>query len=359
MSVTRIALFLGFSLLSYQGLQYTTGDKLQDYSMGSTIGGQFFTALHLLLLVDPIKQYRHVRDTDDPRTRPLLKRVYWTGCIIHSPRGIGWNYQVGLIKLVTPHVPPRPRSTRWYFIASRILRALACFLVIDAAQTFIHTNSLFLHAHDTKVSITSQSLLFRCLNIIAWISTPLAGVRMQYYMISAVNVSLGLSVPGDWPDPYGNWSDAYTVRNLWGRTWHQMMRRYISSVGKAVTQVAGFKKGTLLSAYTQLLVGFIVSGVMHSFGDAMVGWQYLGASFPFFVMQPFAIIAEDIIIGLARRFDCQLPPKVCYALGYTWVLAWSMFSFPFYIDWAVKAGLGSSELLPISPIRMVLQGLRK
>ena len=88
---------------------------------------------------------------------------------------------------------------------------------MDTAQTFIHTNPLFGRSADfEKVSITCQGLLYRCLNIIAWMSTPHVGVRMQYYQISAISVALGFSTPADWPDPFGKWSAAYTVRNLWG-----------------------------------------------------------------------------------------------------------------------------------------------
>ncbi|KAG5714972.1 hypothetical protein E4T56_gene5371 [Termitomyces sp. T112] len=344
---TRVAFFVVFALVCYQGLQYTTGDKMQDYSMGSTIGGQFFTALHLLLLAEPIRHYRHFSDHDDPSTRSLFKKVYWTACIIHSPRGIGWNYQ-------TPYVPDRPTIQRGFFIVTRTIRAVACLLIMDAAQVFIHTNPLFSGSTTGKASIASQGILYRCLNIMCWMSTPHAGVRMQYYQISAFSVALGFSTPADWPDPFGDWSAAYTVRNLWGRTWHQMMRRYLSEIGKTVTQFVGFKKGSLFSSYTQLLVGFIVSGMMHSFGDAMVGWKHLGASFPFFVVQVLGIIAEDTVIGIASRLGKRPPKEISRTLGYVWVFSWSMISFPLYIDWAVAAGLGSCKILPFSPIRTML-----
>ncbi|KAK0463766.1 membrane bound O-acyl transferase family-domain-containing protein, partial [Desarmillaria tabescens] len=325
----------GFALLCYKGLQYTTGDKLQNYSMGSTIGGQFFTALHLLLIVEPIRQYRHLTDIDDPRTRPLLKRVYWAGCIIHSPRGIGWNYQ-------TPHDPDRPTMKRGSFIISRVLQ---------------------------RVNYISR-IFIPLPKIVAWMSTPYAGVRIQYYFISAISVALGLSTAADWPDPYGRWSDAYTVRKFWGRTWHQMMRRmgafcysckqilnneqYLSPIGKVVVQASGFEKGTWISSFTQLSVGFFVSGAMHSFGDAMVGRKHFGASFPFFIVQVVAIVAEDFVIDLTGRLGKRPSTKVSYIISFAWVFSWSVISFPLYIDWAVRAGLGSCEILPVSPIRAAL-----
>lgn len=87
---------------------------------------------------------------------------------------------------------------------------------MDAAQTFIHTNPLFSGSPSEleNALISSQGLPYRCLNIVAWMLTPYAGIRLQYYLISAISVMLGLSMPADWPAPYGRWSEAYTVRRF-------------------------------------------------------------------------------------------------------------------------------------------------
>ena len=41
---------------------------------------------------------------------------------------------------------------------------------------------------------------------------------LKFYceLASLVAVGLGLSRPEDWPDTFGSWSDAYTLRRLWG-----------------------------------------------------------------------------------------------------------------------------------------------
>ncbi|KAG7448101.1 uncharacterized protein BT62DRAFT_753427 [Guyanagaster necrorhizus] len=346
----RVIYLLGFVGLTYRGLQYSTGpDKMQDYAMGSTLGGQLFTAIHLLLLAEPIIQYRHFSDTDDPQKRSFLRRVYWAACIIHSPRGIGWNYEVS-------HVPPRPAVSHGSFICSRLFRILVFFFFIDAAQTFRRINPLFSLSDAVleTASVTSQGFLLRCPNIIAWMAIPYAGVQLQYHLISVISVALGFSMPSDWPAPYGRWSDAYTVRDFWGRTWHQMLRRYASSIGKFVSQAAGFKRGSFGSSYMQLIMGFCVSGLMHIFGDAMVEWRYLGSSLSFFLAQPVAIVTEDAVIGIFRRADMKLHPLVCRSIGYAWVFAWLNMSFPWYIDWALRAGLGRGDLLPVTPLWSLL-----
>ncbi|ETW77548.1 hypothetical protein HETIRDRAFT_51982, partial [Heterobasidion irregulare TC 32-1] len=155
-------------------------------------------------------------------------------------------------------------------------------------------------------SITSQGPLLLYVNIVAYMCTPYGMMNMQHSLILAVNVALGISHASAWPDPYGSRVDAYTVRNFWGKTWHQMMRRYISFIGRFFSSLFRFQRGTPLSSYTQLYIGFIVSGIMHTAGgDAMVGYKYLGASLPSFLVRPLAITLEDLVIASASKAGFQ------------------------------------------------------
>jgi hypothetical protein len=91
--------FSAISLLFYsnvKALSYTTGDGLQDYAFGSTLLTQLFTAIHLLWLTNPLVEFRHKNDVVPPSEQPWLKRLWWSFCVNHGPRGIGWNYQVYL-----------------------------------------------------------------------------------------------------------------------------------------------------------------------------------------------------------------------------------------------------------------------
>ncbi|KAG6918897.1 hypothetical protein DXG01_010552, partial [Tephrocybe rancida] len=288
----RIGLFFLCALLSYHGLNSTTGDKMQDYS------------------IEPLREYRHSTDVgdDEPRKRSFGRRFYWAGCVLLSPRGFGWNYQVS-------NVPAAPSLNRGRFVISRIFRVIALFLIIDAGQTFIHTRAMFLVSDEELqyASITSHGLLFRFLSILAWMSGGYAGIRVHYDLASTLSVLLGLSKPADWPEPFGSWKEAYTVRNFWGRTWHQMLRQFLSSFGTATTKFFGFRKGTNLSSYTQLFVAFTISGILHCFGDAMA----------------VAITAEDVIIAVAKRSGL-FGKKTSWttAIGYAWVVAWFMMSVP-------------------------------
>lgn len=133
----------------------------------------------------------------------------------------------------------------------------------------------------------------------------------------------------------------------------------LSSIGKSIARAVGAQPGTTISSYLQLYTAFIVSGLVHSAGDAMVGTDQFGASFMFFLVQAIAITGEDCVVGAARKAGWTTSSPALRAAGYVWVWCWFVYSAPLTVSWQVVAGLGKSEVLPISPIRYVLQALGK
>ncbi|CCM05391.1 uncharacterized protein FIBRA_07607 [Fibroporia radiculosa] len=177
---------------------------------------------------------------------------------------------------------------------------------------------------------------------------------MQYCLLAAISVAVGWSLPREWPNVYGQWSDAFTVRRFWGRTYHQLLRRYTSSFGKMFCRLLNLQPGSWASSYTQLYVGFAVSGLMHCAGDFMVSPSLLGASFPFFAAQAVAISLEDAVIDIAKRTDMKWPELLVRGLGYAWVFAWLSLSVPWYINWSVKAGVIDTDRVPFSLITLLV-----
>lgn len=99
-----LSTYLGYLLysISTHTSQYRTGYVWIDYSMGSGLGFCVFNALHMLVFVDPLKEFRY--KNDDSRVGPSglewPKRVYWVWRAVVSLRGIGWNYQASSCNFV-------------------------------------------------------------------------------------------------------------------------------------------------------------------------------------------------------------------------------------------------------------------
>ncbi|TFY75037.1 hypothetical protein EWM64_g8975 [Hericium alpestre] len=200
----------------------------------------------------------------------------------------------------------------------------------------------------------AQGAPMRVVNILAFMSSPYALLNLQYSVLAMVGVGFGVcgSQVQDWPELFGRWADAWSVRQFWGRTWHQLIRRYTGDAGKALVSLFGFQRGTNASAYTQLYTAFLLSGLMHAGGDYMVTPAAFGSSIPFFVMQAVAITLEDGVIALGRRAGLRDGPA-WRALGYCWVVAWFWWSVPSFVDWSLARGVGRSQALPLSLVESV------
>ncbi|TFY61677.1 hypothetical protein EVJ58_g4372 [Rhodofomes roseus] len=170
-------------------------------------------------------------------------------------------------------------------------------------------------------------------------------------------VALGFSLPRDWPEVYGRWSDSYTVRRFWGRTYHQLLRRLTAGIGKACCRVLGLQPGSWASSYTQLYIGFAISGLLHCGGDLMVNPSLFGSSFQFFISQAIAITFEDAVIGIIRRTGVKFPRSLAHLIGYSWAIVWLCVSAPWMINWTLKAGIIDTNRIPISLIDRVAPNL--
>ena len=95
------------------------------------------------------------------------------------------------------------------------------------------------------------------------------------------------------------------------------LQQLTAGFGKASCRALGLQSGTWQSRYTQLYVGFAVSGLLHCGGDLLVdpSHKLFGASFPFFFSQAVAITFEDAVIALVRRSGVKVPQVLARAVS--------------------------------------------
>ncbi|KAJ4492348.1 membrane bound O-acyl transferase family-domain-containing protein [Lentinula lateritia] len=229
--------------------------------------------------------------------------------------------------------------------------------------------------HGANDSIGSLPYLQRVVCVATWFLGGYAGIRFYYFTVALVCVGLGVSDPQNWPEAFGSWKEAYSVRNFWGKTWHQFIRRFCVYPGRKLAEMIGVAPKSLIAASIQIYVAFFVSALMHSLGDYMVGRDYVGISFRFFCLQPFAITFEELVkitalrLGLKNKLSkpSTLPARgstsanasatVKRVVGYMWVVWWFTTTAPFLIDPAMQAGFHRELIFPRSPIRSVVNVL--
>ncbi|KAI8990716.1 membrane bound O-acyl transferase family-domain-containing protein [Trametes punicea] len=345
--LTAAASYYYYTLIAH----HTTGQgPIHDYSIGSVIGGYWAALFIFLWLCDPMKEWRWRGVKHAPADYPFLKRIYYAACIVCNARLIGWSAQVANVP------PPTASSSRAQFLRHRFPRMLLMFVLLDFAESYWHLQPLFplLGTDAFPTGWRGCVMRFQCL--FAVFLTTYANLNLSHILLSMFCVATGLfnGNPADWRPLFGSWTDAYTLRRLWGKTWHQYMQRYFTIAGRALASALGFKKGTIGSRYTQLFTAFALSGLIHVAGDVMVGPSEVGKSMWFFLANAAAIAVEDTVI----KAGCRLlglrpePTRWWKGLGYLWVIMWCYMLAPLYVNWMVHLpGVIDEAFLQFSIVR--------
>ncbi|KAK3369343.1 hypothetical protein B0T24DRAFT_632411 [Lasiosphaeria ovina] len=144
------------------------------------------------------------------------------------------------------------------------------------------------------------------------------GMVMQFDVVAAVGVGLGLSEPEDWPPLFGSLADCYTVGNVWGRFWHQYIRQPSLGVSHYLIRALHIQPHSQLAYFTHLATAFVISDFFHvlSVGSVSPGFLPLSSLVAhmsrFFLVQPLATAAESIVMRLYAR---HVQPRLLPSLG--------------------------------------------
>ncbi|KAF9226390.1 hypothetical protein BS17DRAFT_777171 [Gyrodon lividus] len=313
------ACFIVSGLVAISMALVRTGNGYLDYLLGSSLFTCGVDGI-FLLLANPLHSFRSEKDTIPAYELPFLQRFVWVVCMCHCPRGVGWSFKVN-------HVPPASTRSRASFVTWWLLRAVVQYTIFEAALVYSRYNPPF----TSSATIVAQPYVMRCISVIAFVARTYAGVNCLYFIAAAITVAAGLYEPRSWPDVFGRWRDAYTVRRFWGRTWHQLLRRFLGGIGNATTRAIGVSPRSRCSLLLQVLIAFFISGLVHVAGDVMLDMSRAGASFRFFLLQPIAIIAEESVISVASFVGIR-KSLLTRLVGYAWVFIWLSICAPPWLD---------------------------
>ncbi|KAG0707909.1 membrane bound O-acyl transferase family-domain-containing protein [Suillus ampliporus] len=325
--------FLIISPSVFVNLNIDTGVGYVDYGLGSAIATYAMHGFYLLLLARPLKNFKFIEKRNEKVHRVWWKRLLDVVYVMHSPRGVGWNYQV-------TNIPAAPRQPRHLFALRSSVLAAYHAVLFDVARLYIWYNPAF-----SSATIGTRGYVARYADSAAFIGLTYCSLNAAYFAMAAGSVALGLHEPRMWPNLFGTWLDAYTVRRLWGKTWHQTMKWFLSPIGKVTSSVLGFKPGTSGSSFAQLYVAFFLSGLVHTGGDIVLSGSSTSPasrtffSMPFFLSQAVAITFEDVFIRIAKRLGVKYSVWT-RALGYVWVAAWLGWCVPTLVENMIRAGGG-------------------
>lgn len=284
-------------------------------------------ASDLILFSEPQISFRREGQRKPVCEMALFERLYWAASLAFDWRGVQWSCQIS--NLQRSHLP------RWAFVRSKLYRVITVYLLRDIVFFCLHRNPAFNRIDGERFG--AHGFLWQTWNVLLFWFCVGASLYIAHSVASAIAVAVGLSEPRDWPDFFGPWLRTTSMRQFWGKTWHQMMRRPVTGAGKYLARnVLKFRAGSALSSYTQLYVAFVLSGIIHAAGDWMVMRNITSArlNIQFFIMQAMIITVEDMVIAAAKKFGIT---RIPFFVSYAWVICWMAWSGPMWLETVIQA----------------------
>jgi len=197
------------------------------FGVGFTIASHFIFTAYLLFAEGSFPDHwRRVRDEvhtnanaggldKPPSNFPLAKKIWWMVDIAYSVRMIGW------VQEPRDSMPPHPKHSRRTFLWKTFLKFIVNTAVTDFMESVHAPSPAFDHRlHDptdgSEAYLAAVPLLRRVPCVLAFGIGVGTGMSAIHNFMALVCVGLGYSSPALWPDIWGRWGDAYTVRKLWG-----------------------------------------------------------------------------------------------------------------------------------------------
>ncbi|CZR61800.1 uncharacterized protein PAC_11697 [Phialocephala subalpina] len=337
-SVGSILLPYGVARLSAGGivlglffyLQFWTADNtVGAYAAGTGCASVLLRWIDLLAVHRPETDFWPVKKVENDTSHvPVEERVpsriwaklKWFSSLWIASRGIGWNIQVNQLP---PAVPSDYPKALW--LRQVTIRTFFMYVGYDM------TSNILLYFTRLGPFFT-QPLVWQV--FYAWVKAFRAyySFELSYFALAIASVAIGLSQPYQWPPITGSFRrDAYTVRRMWGRCWHQCMRRSCSEAGRIVKNTLGLPDGSFRSKYSQIWIGFLVSALSHHAG-ATVGcfedggyWQFV-----YFMIQPAGIMLEDLAIHVGKIYGLKWSNWM-NRLGVLWTILWFSWTLRFMV----------------------------
>ena len=211
-----------------------TDPLITTYTLGSVIAFHFAFIVYLFCAEGSFPDHwRRVRDevhtktaandSDNPPSNfPPLKKFWWMLDITYNPRVIGWVQEPR--NHLPQHPPPSPQTFFW----KTLLKIVYNVIVADlAASVFTGSSAFDSRAHDPadgpETYLTAVPLPRRMLYVLAFGARMASSFHVLHGILSLVCVVFGRSSPTLWPDLWGRWSDAYTIRRFWGYVFHETL----------------------------------------------------------------------------------------------------------------------------------------
>ncbi|KAL1715120.1 membrane bound O-acyl transferase family-domain-containing protein [Schizophyllum commune] len=292
--------------------------------------------------IAPAPLYR----TDRPRNKfasiPLPFLLSDAFDLMFNARGIGWNWGTSIPK---PTYPTRRAHAILYSLISFTLHTLLVDAVLSvmyalnpalrnpegASMYWVNTGTPLSPLHTTAITLCMGTIIY-------------AAVVYPYDAVRITALLLG-GDPARWPPLFDAPWAATSLKDLWGRRWHQMFRHSFVVLGAGTGRAVGEPATSSLGRILAVLGAFTLSSLLHSL--PLHGMGRGGDAFRisvFFMMMGVGIVLEETWKELTqdvwRRFTGRFVGGLAgWIWTYAWLLGWGHFLVEAYCQKGIAGAL--------------------
>ncbi|KAJ5664634.1 hypothetical protein N7462_011447 [Penicillium macrosclerotiorum] len=320
--------------------------------------GAVLAAINMLLL-KPLDAGDLARE--QPQKLFLSDRLWYAIEQVCSPRAVNTPRQVKNVPAHLDYYTRRgPRISRVRFLIRQTVIFMWQYLVLSIFQALARANAATqAPSLDTRLARPElfpplEKMAERVVpNLISWFLMVRILIDAHYRFGSIVCVALALSRPEDWPPAFGRMADAYTLRNFWGKFWHQFVRDPFTTPSNFIARdVLHLPRPSILERYTNVFLVFLISGITHVVSDHIQGVPLeKTGSMHFFLSFVLGYMIEDGVQYIwknsrssgntngsananAKSSDAPeaVTPLWQKVVGFVWVLAWLAVTSTWFLE---------------------------
>ncbi|KAI5888826.1 uncharacterized protein SCHCODRAFT_02692101 [Schizophyllum commune H4-8] len=293
-------------------------------------------AMQLITFATAPRPLYRIDHTPSNPTKPSLPTLLSNALdLMFNARGIGWNWGTSIPK---PTYPTRRPRAILYSLASFTLHTLLVDAVLSAMYTLNPAlrnpegASMYVDHTGAPLSPLTTTVITLCMGTIIY-----AAVVYPYDAVRTTALLLGAD-PARWPPLFDKPWTATSLKDLWGRRWHQMFRHSFVVLGaKPARKIGKYLGGKIGARVLGLLGAFALSSLLHSL--PLHGMGRGGDAFRvsmFFMMMGLGIILED---GWQKWTGRTIGGVSGRIWTFVWLLGWGHFLVEAYCQKGIAGAL--------------------
>ena len=277
--------------------------------------------------------------------------IIWQAvCLSFNLRRVGMRFQSKKSRTSNPS----KEQNHLKFIVGNVVFVALSYVLVEFFEKAVVLESKFI-ASEKQVAfqlwkLTPEDFRFRLILVAVFWVKLYFGIAQVIQGTAVILVLLGFSEPSSWPALNGPLSSAQNIRMFWGDFWHQCGRSTLTGFAHFFSgDIMRLKYGGSLSRYVRLALVFLMSGLLHSTQDLILGMDFQQSSTTqFFIMQACAVMIEDRMQISTSKL--KIPSVIKRIIGYTWTAGFLYLTTPTWIYPKLRATDQSLHMLYPLPL---------